>query len=254
MSRLQPADRPGLYALCISIRCTGHYIPLTSTRLPENIFVFPAISAATSCSSRMRHIFASHSPTHVIVNHPLSHHAQHCNVLTHRRLMEDARDCAGAALKGHAVVGGLLSPVHASYRFKQKVRRHTNKPRTQLLQAKTSGGLKLLLGRWLMLPSASKWSFPPNFRKSFALRVFVADCFFSLLAVFSPAGDSQVRAACKSSSWLCADAWEFSQQEWSRSLLVLRRLGCTAFIIIVCASIVLQRSRKAGRDDERARS
>ena len=41
--------------------------------------------------------------------------------------MEDARDCAGAALKGHAVVGGLLSPVHASYRFKQKVRRQKHK-------------------------------------------------------------------------------------------------------------------------------
>jgi hypothetical protein len=35
--------------------------------------------------------------------------------------MEDARDCARAVLKGHVVIGGLLSPVHASYKFKQKV-------------------------------------------------------------------------------------------------------------------------------------
>lgn len=35
--------------------------------------------------------------------------------------MEDARDCVKATMKGHVVVGGLLSPVHASYKFKQKV-------------------------------------------------------------------------------------------------------------------------------------
>lgn len=72
MSPLQPAHQPGVFAFCIAIRCASRYIPLTSTRLPENIFVFPAISPAASYSSRMRHIFAAHSPAHVIVNHPLS--------------------------------------------------------------------------------------------------------------------------------------------------------------------------------------
>ena len=48
----------------------------------------------------------------------------------------------------------------SSRRFAAK---NTNKPRTQLPPAKTSGRLKILLGRWLMLPSASKWSFPPEF-------------------------------------------------------------------------------------------
>lgn len=64
-------------------------------------------------------------------------------------------------MKGHIVVGGLLSPVHASYKFKQKV--------------------------------------------------VDADTRYEM-----------VRAACASSSWTCADAWEYTQQEWSRSLLVLR--------------------------------
>jgi hypothetical protein len=34
--------------------------------------------------------------------------------------MEDARDCARASMQRHVIVGGLMSPVHASYAFKQK--------------------------------------------------------------------------------------------------------------------------------------
>ncbi len=110
------------------------------------------------------------------------------------------------------------------------------------------------VGQVVDAPIRFEMVFSPEFSEVICAPRFCRRLFCFLLAVFSPAGDFQVRAACKSSSWLCADAWEFTQQEWSRSLLVLRRFGCSAFIIIVCASFVLQRPRKAVRDDERARS